>query len=404
MNSEKDLLQGLGGLTEAAAAACNWLANIAQVKDEQLTIEENRMGHPHRNWRGAIRGEYTLAEKKWWFFCPVWHTGQAVKGLVRAWQLDQNPVYLDSARSGGDFILNNQLTDGPDAGLLLAYENWPDRSNVSAVLETLDGLFALTEVTGEERWADAALAALAWCRDKAWIKGTGLVRDIYSPGKRRFEDTEGEAVVGNEQARPLADDAVWLRGFKLTGNSTYKEVFFEVLEQLLASERPAGNWIDYLPCDAECGWIHPRHAYWWGRPMIAAWRETGEQRWLDAACRSGQWYREAQRKDGGLFRRTYLDFKTECFGHATSGIVCAAILWAELYEATQDPAWLEPIAQAMKYAMSVQFSDVEDANVKGAILERVVAPANSDRNPYHIRDLGTIFFVQAAAKLRSWSA
>ena len=37
-------------------------------------------------------------------------------------------------------------------------------------------------------------------------------------------------------------------------------------------------------------------------------------------------------------------------------------------------------------------------NVYGAILEKVLPPNVSDRNPFHIRDLGTIFFIQAAAK------
>jgi len=399
MNSYEDLMRSLTGLDQAVVHACDWLTDISQVQTEQLTIEENRLGHCHRNWRGAFRGEYSLAERKWWFFCPTWHTGQAVKALVSAWKLNNNPQYLDSARAGAGFILNNQVNDGPDAGLILAYENWADRVAVSAVLETVDGLFALADATGEDRFVDAAIAALTWCRDRAWVKGAGLIRDIYQPEKGGFVDTQGAPAVANQPARPLADDAAWLTGFRKTDDSTFRQVFYEVLEQLLASERPPGNWVDYAPCETEPGRIHPRHAYWWGRPMLAAWRQTGEERWLDAACRAGQWYRRAQRADGGLFRNTYLDFNTDSFGHATSGVMCAAILWTELYDATQDPAWLEPIRKAMEFARSMQFLSPKDPNVRGAILERVMAPNQSDRNPYHIRDLGTIFFVQAATTL-----
>ena len=38
------------------------------------------------------------------------------------------------------------------------------------------------------------------------------------------------------------------------------------------------------------------------------------------------------------------------------------------------------------------------AFLRGAILEKVLPPDGTDRSPYHIRDLGTIFFVIAAEK------
>lgn len=41
--------------------------------------------------------------------------------------------------------------------------------------------------------------------------------------------------------------------------------------------------------------------------------------------------------------------------------------------------------------------DPRDEYLKGTILERVLAPDGTDRNPYYIRDLGSIFFVQACA-------
>jgi len=47
--------------------------------------------------------------------------------------------------------------------------------------------------------------------------------------------------------------------------------------------------------------------------------------------------------------------------------------------------------------MKMQFTNPEDPNLKGAILEKVLPPDGTDRSPYHIRDLGTIFFIQAAS-------
>jgi len=133
--------------------------------------------------------------------------------------------------------------------------------------------------------------------------------------------------------------------------------------------------------------------------MIDAWRDTGEARWLETAIRSGQWYMRAQRLDGGLFRFTDLQFRTACFGHATSGIMSAAVMWIELFRATGETCWLEPLYRALDYACRMQFATPEDQNLAGCILEKVLEPDGTDASSYHIRDLGTIFFIQAAASL-----
>ena len=131
--------------------------------------------------------------------------------------------------------------------------------------------------------------------------------------------------------------------------------------------------------------------------MIAAYEDSRDSRYLDCAIRAGKWYVNAQRADGGLFRRPCVAFKPDSFGPATSGLACAPILWQELQRVTGDSRWLEPIDLALQFCARMQFTDPEDPNLLGAILEKVLPPDGTDRSPYHIRDLGTIFFVKAAA-------
>ena len=52
----------------------------------------------------------------------------------------------------------------------------------------------------------------------------------------------------------------------------------------------------------------------------------------------------------------------------------------------------------MRYNIERQFINPQDPNLKGCVLEKVLKPDGTDRNPYFIRDLGTIFFIQAAIK------
>ena len=131
--------------------------------------------------------------------------------------------------------------------------------------------------------------------------------------------------------------------------------------------------------------------------MLMAYGDSKDGKYLSCAERAGQWYVDAQRADGGLFRGTYRDFKTDSFGHATSGIAGAAIIWRELWEVTGDERWLEPLNKALAHCMKMQFVNPQDPNLKGAILEKVLPPNGTDRLPYHLRDLGTTFYVQAAA-------
>jgi hypothetical protein len=399
MKTLEDVAQAMPTLEAAVGRACDWLADTAQIKGDRLTIEQNRLGLAHENWRGAFRGEYTVATRTWDFFCPTWHGGQAVKALAQGYQLLGDPRYLRSAQEGAEFILRQQIASGADEGLILAYEGIADKVYVSAILESLDGLLVLARASNQRKYTDAALRAAAWCYQKARIGGEGLVRDLYDPATRDFVENDDVVTKANAPGRPLADDAIWLKAAQLSGDERYRTFFYEILHRLLTDERPAGNWVDYGPCLPASGECHPRHAYWWGLPMIDAWQDSRDEKWLDAARRSGEWYVKAQRNDGGLFRYTDLNFNTSSFGHATSGIACAAILWTRLFQETGETRWLEPLHRALAYCVRMQFVEPSDPNLKGCILEKVLEPDGTDRSPYYIRDLGTIFFAQAAAQL-----
>lgn len=397
-HSTADVLDALPGFADATARACSWLTDIAQIKTRQLPPGDFHHAKHTDDWRGAFFGEYHVASKQWNFMCPTWHGGQAIKALALASVALNKPSLIDSAKLSAAFIHRNQRHDGPDAGLILAYEDHATKVNTSAVLETLDGLFVLAEITGDLTYRDMAISAGRWAVSKAWVKGQGIVLDLYDPASQQFIDP-AYRTLSHHPGRPLADDAIWLTCYQHTGEDVFRQAFYDVLDCLLRTENPQGNWAGYGPCLEKSQQIHPRHAFWWGLPMLNAWYESHDQKYLDAACRSGLWYINAQRSDGGMFRYTDAQFKTACFGHATSGSACAVILWLELWQATQDTKWLKPIALAMQYIQSMQFIKPADKNLTGCILEKVLPPNGSDDNPYQIRDLASIFFVQAAAKL-----
>ena len=100
---------------------------------------------------------------------------------------------------------------------------------------------------------------------------------------------------------------------------------------LIEDENPPGNWIKYIPCNKTRGNIHPRHAFWWGLPMLTLYHETKDELYREVFYRSVAWYEKALRVDGGLFRMTFENFNTPSFGHATSGSACAARCFIAAY-------------------------------------------------------------------------
>lgn len=388
----------LAKLQDSVRLACAWIRDIAQMKADQLTMEKNSHGLMLQHWKGAIRGEYSSALRQWDFFCPIWHTGQAIKALLSGHQILGDPSLLEAAKLGAHFIGRARIADPEDKnhGLIFGFEDRGDEVNTSAVLECLDGLLSLAEATAQTQYAEWAEEAVAWIAHNAYL-GKGLFRDSYSVRSWSWVSPPWSKQTPDKPGRPLIDDAIFLKVFHRTGNREYRQIFYETANRLLEEEEPPGYWIGFAPSNSRTGFMHPRQAYWWGYPLIAAYKDSGQSEYLHCATRAGQWYLSAMRNDGGLFRGTYRGFKTDSFGQETSGIACAVILWHELWKNTAEDRWLKAMGTALNYCMKLQFREPADPNLKGAILEKVLPPDGTDRSPYHLRDLGTIFFIQAAA-------
>ena len=378
--------------------ACDWLIKRSTITETALPAEQNGHGYPYADWSGCTR-EYDASRRKWSVFAPLWHTGQAVKALVMAHSVLGDDDLLAAANHSAQFILRAQIRrpGHVDDGLILAFENGdPVRSWTSCMLESLDGLISLGHATGNEAYFDAALLASRWAQRRVWVPNESLLIDEYDPATStpRVSIWSREfGVVG----RPLIDDGVFLTMGEYGNDEELIDLFLALAERLLADEYPSGNWLGFPPCHPNRGLIHPRHAYWWGRPMIMAWQKTGDDRFLACARRCADWYVRAQRRDGGMFRETDLDFRTSTFGHATSGVLSAASLWSDLIQ-LGDEQYKAPCLSALRFGFTMQMVETSDMNLHGSIVEKVVLLDGSDRPPFLVRDLGSIFYIQALVK------
>jgi len=142
------------------------------------------------------------------------------------------------------------------------------------------------------------------------------------------------------------------------------------------------------------GFPSSRQAFRWGAPLIVAFQESGDRRYLDCARRVGDWYLHLTRDEADPFHASLRSSQAV----DTSGMACAAILWMDLYQETKDERWMSATRRALRYCLSMQFRDVQDASLKGALLEQLLPPNGSDRSPFYVRDIATIYFIQAACR------
>ncbi|MCF7849060.1 MAG: hypothetical protein K9M45_09435, partial [Kiritimatiellales bacterium] len=238
-----------------------------------------------------------------------------------------------------------------------------------------------------------------WTLHKSFLPDEGLFRDHYNPQSKQFVHRPHVGI-----GRPLLDDGAYIQAYRHTGEKRYLDIAVRTAERLLKDEMPPGNWLKYQPCRRQIGSIHPRHAYWWGRPMLQLWETTGDADCLFAFQRSTDWYARAVRTDGGMFRDTRLDFSTSSFGHSTSASACAMMMFMDDYRENNAGHRIPLIKRTLDYCLNMQFTDTQDPNLKGCILEKIMPPDGTDRCPFHIRDVGTIFFVQALSQWLSAEA
>ncbi|MHB9071448.1 MAG: hypothetical protein ACYC54_13910 [Sedimentisphaerales bacterium] len=385
-------------MKESLNLACNWIIKHSLCNNETIDIPKSvhNYNYKYSNWTGVIR-EYNAQTREWYVFGPIWHTGQAIKALVMAYKILKDKTIIDAAEKCCRFILNAAILnpDKEDFGMINSQENGePMVSWTSCMLEALDGLISMAELTGNDKYWDIVVNCLVWTQRKLFLKEEGLFLDNYN-----FETGTAYSAPNTLRhgvpGRPLIDDAVFLKGYQRTKNLEFRETFYLTAQRLLDEEYPEGNWIKFPPCDQVGGFLHPRQAYWWGRPMIMAWQDSGQSEYLKCALRSANWYKKAQRLDGGMFRMTNLDFNTTSYGQATSGILSAACLWNDLIIAGYEDDYIKPLQQAIRFGHKMQFKNTADVNLTGAILEKVLEPNGSDNPPFLIRDLGTIFYIQA---------
>lgn len=370
-----------------------WLADIAQIARPAQTFDDPK-GYPHGDYTGSMRTEYDTRTQVWSMNGPAFHTGQAIRALlVAANRLDEDR-YRDAARNGAEFLLRERVTDDghPHRGLLLSLEQNHDEVNIQVTFEALSGLIDLYDHTGDRRYLTVVQENADLLIDHAFLPAERLMKDHYSLGRRSFiGDAENDL-----PGRAMIDDAVLLKLADRTGDDRYRRVFLAMADRLIDEEGPSGTWLRFPPWRPSEGRIHGRKNWWWGHPLLAAFDATGNERFLLAGKRAGDWYLDQQNLDGGLYYTPSPDRRHNSFGLCTSVVACAVLYWADLWRRFNEDRYLVGMSRGVGYLLAAQFSDKSgDPQVSGAFFESLHPPDGSCAPGFQVRDIATIFAIRA---------
>ena len=369
-------------LLERALRGCNWITDVAQVLDRDLP------------YYGVIKGEYDTKSREWKFYGPFWHTGQAVRLLLKAYEITRDEKYLQHALLGGQYMIHDQTMDKTDDKFYgFIHGKNARQANTASQLEGFCALYDLYKVTRDNKWKESLHLAIDWVANHLYIKGEGLFYNTYSP--------INDELAPIEKSRPTNDDAMFLFAYQEFKNPLYLEIFREVADRLLKDEDPPGNWIKYRPCNPRSfddrGSIHTRHAWWWGYPMLQAYDVFQDKKYLEAAIRAGDWYIQNSNIDGGYYYHTTPEGHAHLsFDFSTSAVGCAVIMWCDLWKRLGDRKYVKAIERALGFLLRAQFNKaVKDPNVRGAFFEGLLPPDGTLEPGFYLRDITTVFSARA---------
>lgn len=349
---------------------------------------------------GKARGDYDWRTGAWRDYEAAWHSGQAIEGLLWAYRETGEKRYLERARRAGDYWVGLELKDGPFKGMINAAHG--DRLgrliNFTTVSNGSPGLFHLSLVTTDSRYADVASRAISWLADNMKVPGHPLYYNILDPDtgtiwtdKSPHHDVAKASLTQvarpNIEGSPFLDACLHRRAMRLCKAH-------DSLARATAQRQGAdGLWMEFEPNDPANGTVHPRFNSWNAEAMLRQYGRTRDKRFLRAALATGHANVTMMKADGAFDYSQNVSGKSGSMSPTGSATAFAGILWlglrAEGYQEF-DPH----IHAAARWLIANRYpANHPDPNLRGLVVERRIKGDSIVQ-----RDLGSFFAARFLAQ------
>lgn len=348
---------------------------------------------------GKSKCDYNIVSNKWVDYEPAWHTGQIIYGLTEAYRITNDSKTLKSAKKAGDWWTNLLIKEHPKLnGMLRAiHMNGIDNIIFATVTDGSAGLFRLSNLTKNKKYADVATSAGEWMLNNMYIADKGLFYDAINPETGEvmkewspfWPDKEKQQL--NDVARPNNEGSIFLDMYRHTNNEKYKKVFIELCNSLVEKQDENGLWMDFTPNDKRDGKIHPRFNLWYAESLLDGYELTQDKKYLDAAIKTVKMHKKLMQKDGTFFYNNYVDGKfndREITGSTTAFL---GILWIRLTKFGFAEIYNEDIELAKNWVLKNRYLQTHpDKNLRGSLIDTKVRRKKGVVEIYQ-RDVGTSF-------------
>lgn len=328
---------------------------------------------------GKSRCDYNMIEGKWYPYEEPWHTGQIVLGLLEGYKITGNKEALAAARKAGDWWIGLEIKDNPALNGMVASTHGDAIGNDQIVFATMSdgvpGIFELTRVTGDQKYAKVATSASKWmlenmyypeegvCYDLVDIK-TGEVLKQNSPFYKNKTDQKLEDV-----SRPNTEGSPFKNAYEFSNDKRFKDAHILLSNSLIDKQDENGIWMRYMPNHIEVSSFHPRFNMWYAESLLETYELTKDRKYLEAAAKTARTYAKAQKADGTIYYVNYTDGKPSDKGSISgSSVAFAGLVWIRLAEYGY-PEFIPAYEKSIKWILKNRFSmDHPDPNVRGAIV------------------------------------
>ncbi len=351
--------------------------------------------------KGMARGDYHMIEGVWEEYEPAWHTGQAIYGLLNAYEVTKNEIALKNAIRAGDWWVAQQFSQGHK---LEGYLNGAHGGklgnliNTTTIADGTPGLFNLSDVTGNATYANAATSAGAWILDNLYIPEERLSYNIVDSktgeiwkNRSPHHQHQGLPFNINHVARPNAEGYLWKDMYTHTNEERYKKTFLEICDGLVDKQSANGFWMNFEPNNPETGKIHGRFNTWNAEALLEAYTLTKKKKYLDAAVKTARGLSGIQEKNGVIWYNSYTNRQHDRRSPCGSAVSFAGILWLQLYELGVTD-FEKNIRKALDFTLQNQFSENHrDPNLAGAYYELRQKAKDNGKFKLIYRDIATSF-------------
>lgn len=352
--------------------------------------------------QGRAQGDYDLVRHQWYEYEAPWHTGQIINGLLAAYEVTRDKAFLAAARKAGDWWISLEYKDHPQLKGMLRALHGDHVGNIvvtATISDGTPGLFRLSRITGDRKYADCATRAGEWIRQNMYIEGEALIYDGVHPetgavmkDKSPFESRNGgPQITLFDVARPNNEGSLFKDMFLHTKDERYKKVFLNLCDGLVRRQHANGFWMDFDPNDPKTGKIHPRFNLWNAESLLEGYELTKNPAYLEAALKTARATQKLQKKSGVMYSTNFVDGRSREDSIVGSAVSFAGILWLRLYKLGYQE-FKDSIELSLDWTLKNQFAaNHPDKTLAGAFFESKVNVQPDHSVRLIVRDVATAF-------------